>query len=128
MKKLYFIEDDPSIRIIVQTFLAKSFDVTCFENALDALDALESSSKPDIIVTDISMPEMTGFELIQNIRSSLLLDDIPIIILSSKRNSEDRIKCLQSGADDFLVKPFNPEELKFRIQTVLKRYQGYASN
>ena len=67
------------------------------------------------------MPVMDGFELITQLKQSGFFTDIPIIVLSCRDNSSDRIKCLKLGADDYMVKPFNPEELLIRVEKLLVR-------
>ena len=72
------------------------------------------------------MPEMDGFSLLRHLKSSGLFEDIPVIILSSNDNSAEKIRCLKLGADDYLIKPFNPEELDIRIANILKRKEKYV--
>jgi DNA-binding response OmpR family regulator len=67
------------------------------------------------------MPEMDGFEFIKHIRASGFFKEIPLIVLSSYENSSTRINCLRLGADDYMVKPFNPEELEARVENMVKR-------
>ena len=82
---------------------------------------MQQGNLPDVIVADIDMPEMDGFEFIDHVRSSGFLNNIPLIMLSGNDTSEPRIRCLESGADDYMVKPFNPRELAARINGILRR-------
>lgn len=81
---------------------------------------LQAGNVPDLIVSDLEMPKMDGFELITQLKESGYFADIPIMILSSRDSSEDRVKCLKLGAEDYLMKPFNPEELLIRIEKTLQ--------
>ena len=87
---------------------------------------MEQDNIPDIIVSDIDMPEMDGFTLLKNLKSSSIFEDIPFIILSSIDNSAEKIRCLKMGADDYVVKPFNPEELEARIANIIRRKERYV--
>jgi len=82
---------------------------------------LQEGNIPDLILTDLQMPNMDGMELIKRVKTSGYFSDIPIIVLSSKDSSKDRIDCLKLGAEDYIMKPFNPEELLIRIEKVLGR-------
>ncbi len=119
MKKILIIDDKPSISRLIVQFLSKTFEVTTKEDGLQAISWLQEGNIPDLILTDLQMPNMDGFELIARVKESGFFRDIPIVVLSSKDSSTDRIKCLKMGAEDYLVKPFNPEELLIRIERIL---------
>ncbi len=121
MKKILIVDDKISISRLIVQFLSKTFDVTTKEDGLQAISWLHSGNIPDLIITDLQMPNMDGFELISRLKESGFFRDIPIVVLSSKDSSNDRIKCLKMGAVDFLLKPFNPEELLIRIERILER-------
>ncbi len=76
---------------------------------------------PDLIVADIQMPNMNGNDFIKNIRASGFFKEIPLIMLSGIESSQEKVKCLKLGANDYMVKPFNPEELSIRIELLLAR-------
>ena len=80
-----------------------------------------ADSLPDLIISDLHTPVMNGFELIKQLKAGELFNDIPIVVLSGEDNSEMRIKCLDAGADDYVVKPFNPRELESRIKVIFRR-------
>jgi DNA-binding response OmpR family regulator len=120
-RKLLVIDDEPSIRLILEYYFASQFDVVSKSNGLDAMNWLQDGNIADVIVADVDMPYMNGSEFIRQIRASFLYKDIPLIMLSGKDSSRDKIKCLKEGADDYVVKPFNPEELDIRIENILKR-------
>jgi DNA-binding response OmpR family regulator len=122
LQKLIIIEDDLAIKTLLSTVLEYNFTVTAFDNGLDALSYLQQGNIPDIIITDLNTPELNGFELLSQIKDSSFFKGIPVIILSGEEGSETRIKCLEAGADDYILKPFNPRELEVRINVILKRY------
>lgn len=121
MKKILLVEDKPSISRLIVQFLSKTFDVTTKEDGLQALAWLQEGNIPNLIITDLEMPELDGFELIRRVKESGFFRDVPMVVLSSKDSSTDRIKCLKMGAEDYMVKPFNPEELQIRIERILNR-------
>lgn len=120
MKKVLVVDDKSSISDLIVQLLKQSYEVESRSNGLEAMAYLQDGHLPDLIISDLEMPHMNGFELIQAVRESGFFSEIPIIILSSRDSSEDRIKCLKLGADDYMMKPFNPEELLIRIEKTLK--------
>ena len=121
MKKILVVDDKPALSKLIVQFLGKTYDISSQEDGIKALAWLQDGNIPDLILTDIQMPNLNGIELIKRLKESGFFRDIPIFVLSSKESSEDRIKCLRLGADDYLVKPFNPEELSIRIEKILNR-------
>ena len=121
MKKILVVDDKPALSKLIIQFLSKTFEITAREDGIKALLWLQNGNIPDLILTDIQMPNMDGFQLISRLKESGYFKDIPVIVLSSKDSSEDRIKCLRLGADDYIIKPFNPEELLIRMEKILNR-------
>jgi len=119
--RVLVVEDDLNIQLIIKHSLDKNFSVMCFTNGMDALSFLRGGALPDIIITDLNTPEMGGLELIEQLRTSGYFTAIPVLVLSGDENTETRIRCLDSGADDYLVKPFNPRELEARMRAILRR-------
>lgn len=115
------VEDDPTIQLIVKRSLEKRFNVHTYTNGLDALAYLHDGNNVDIIIADLNTPEMGGLELIEQLKASGYFAGIPVLVLSGEESTESRIKCLESGADDYVVKPFNPRELEARINAILRR-------
>ena len=122
LQQLMVIEDDLAIKTLLCTVLEYNFVVTAFENGMEALSSMQKGNVPDIIITDLNTPELNGYELLVQLKASNFFKAIPVIILSGEESSETRIKCLEAGADDYIVKPFNPRELEVRINVILKRY------
>ena len=121
IKKILIIDDKPSISKLIVQILSKTFEVSTKEDGLQAIAWLQAGNIPDLIVTDLQMPIMDGMEFIRRVKESGFFRDIPVVVLSSKDSSADRIKCLKMGAEDYLIKPFNPEELLIRIERILER-------
>lgn len=126
-KKIFAIDDEKSIRFIIESTFKKDFEIETFPNGELALAAMQTGTIPDLIICDIEMPIMNGFEFIKQIRASGFFDDIPLIMLSGKESSDDKIKCFDFGADDYILKPFNPKELLARVNRRLKSIDLYSS-
>ena len=103
------------IRDRLNIYLIKDFDVIYHENVIKAIQWLNEGNYPDLIISDIRMPYMTGKEFLMFLKKNELYKNIPIIMLSSEESTTERIELLQAGAIDYILKPFNPLELKVRI-------------
>jgi DNA-binding response OmpR family regulator len=125
-KKILAIDDEKSIRFIIENTFNKDFEVTSIGNGMDALFYLQTGNLPDVIICDVEMPVLNGFEFIRRIRESGFFDEIPLIMLSGKEESADKIKCVEMGADDYVLKPFNPKELIARIKRRLEFKELYS--
>jgi two-component system, chemotaxis family, chemotaxis protein CheY len=125
-KKILAIDDEKSIRFIIENTFNKDFEVTSISNGMDALFYLQTGNLPDVIICDVEMPVLNGFEFIRRIRESGFFDEIPLIMLSGKEESADKIKCFEMGADDYVLKPFNPKELIARIKRRLEFKELYS--
>jgi len=101
--------------------LGLKYNVVTAGNGAEGLKVLKYKEAPDLVLADIAMPEMDGFDLIKTIRSTETYKNIPVIFLSAKTQSTDRIKGLKLGADDYIIKPFNPEEVELRIENALEK-------
>jgi len=115
------IDDESSIREMIRFALGKSgMSVRCAADARDALAKINETS-PDILLLDWMMPNMSGVELTRRLRKDPLTSEIPIIMLTARVADDDKVVGLNSGADDYIVKPFSPRELIARINAVLRR-------
>ena len=119
--KILIIDDELSIRAVLEAFLKDKYEIIPKNNGFEALAWLQQGNMADLIVADLQMPELDGFELVKNIKASNFFNKIPVIILSGNTSSQERIKCLKVGANDYVLKPFNPEELELRIENLLNR-------
>lgn len=118
-RKLLVVDDDISIIKILRFVLEQEYEVITASDPIKGL-AILSQIHVDGIISDISMPQMDGYDFLTTIRKELK-DPVPIIMLSSKDSSADKIRFLDAGADDYLVKPFNPQELMARLRSVYRR-------
>lgn len=123
--KLLIIDDESSTRRVLQHFLNKEFEVTLKNDGMEAMNWLEAGNDTNFIIADLNMPNLNGKEFIEVIRSSNLFNDVPIIILSGTDESKERIDCLDLGADDFMMKPFNPMEVHAKIKAILRRVKSF---
>ena len=111
-------EDDDEIRNYLQTELSATYRVTACANGRDALKTV-LTRQPDLLISDVMMPEMDGLQLLAEIRANINVSAVPVILLTAKDTDEDRIEGLDVGADAYLTKPFNMEVLKRTIQNLL---------
>ena len=118
--RVLIVDDEPDVRALVRSSLAFARqDLTPLE-AADGDEALAMiyNERPDIVVLDLALPRRDGFALLEQVRQK---SDLPIIVLTARGLEEDKIKGLRLGADDYLTKPFSPQELVARIESVLRR-------
>jgi DNA-binding response OmpR family regulator len=125
--KVLVVEDDLTMQLIIERSIQEQFSVLSFENGRDALSFLQQGDLPDIIISDLNTPVIGGLELIAQLKASGFFSSIPVIVLSGEESTETRIKCLDAGADDYVVKPFNPRELEARIKVILRRSEKFAN-
>jgi two-component system, OmpR family, response regulator len=124
MSKILIVDDDAHIRELVKVFLHnEGFDVIEAGDGLEALKKLESA-RADLVILDIMMPNMDGWELCRQLREAT---DIPLLMLTARGETSQKIKGFQLGTDDYLVKPFEPLELVMRVKALLKRYRVATS-
>ncbi len=121
MSKIIIIDDDVKLSDLIKDFLEPhKYRVVCFNNPVIALSKIKAQ-KPDLIILDITMPEMDGFQVLTKIRED---SKVPVIMLTARGEVSDKIVGLELGADDYLAKPFEPRELLARIQSVFRRTQS----
>lgn len=124
MPKILVVDDDPNIRELVSLFLRREgYEVIEATNGEDALTRLEAV-KPDLAVIDVMMPKMDGWALCSALRESF---DMPLLMLTAKGETAHKVKGFELGADDYVVKPFDPPELIVRVKALLKRYRIASS-
>jgi two-component system OmpR family response regulator len=117
--KVLVVDDEPSITDLVSMALrCERFDVRVAGNGREALEAVESFS-PDLAVLDIIMPDIDGFEVAQRLRNQGV--KLPILFLTARDATEDKVRGLSLGGDDYMTKPFSIEELVARIRSILRR-------
>ncbi|WP_026666510.1 response regulator transcription factor [Butyrivibrio sp. FC2001] len=124
--KILVAEDDVDIISLLRLYLENAnYEVISAENGKEALLAVENE-QPNLFICDIMMPKMSGYEVIKTIRDRG--DNIPILVLSAKNQDSDRILGLDIGADDYMVKPFNPLEIVARVNAMLRRFYKLGSS
>jgi DNA-binding response OmpR family regulator len=123
--RVLVIDDDPDIRALVVELLGRAGLKT--EEAGDGRSGLRAlhQSPPDLVVLDVSMPEMDGWQTLERIRD---LSDVPVLMLTARGAELERVRGLQAGADDYLVKPFGRQELVARIQALLRRSRSHGED
>jgi len=124
--RVLVVDDEPSITDLVSMALRyEQFDVRVAKNGREALDTVESFS-PDLAVLDIMMPGIDGFEVARRLRNQGIR--LPILFLTARDATEDKIRGLTLGGDDYMTKPFSVEELVARIRAILRRVQPAAAS
>lgn len=123
---IWCVDDDNTIRDIeVYTLEQTGFKARGFSDGISMLKALKTEI-PDLIILDIMMPELDGIEVLKRLRAEALYRDIPVIMATAKGTEMDKIVGLNSGADDYLVKPFGVMEMVARVNAVLRRMRKEA--
>jgi two-component system, OmpR family, phosphate regulon response regulator PhoB len=124
--RILVVEDERDIAALVAYHLTKEgYRVRTAEGGNEALEAV-SAERPDLVVLDLMLPGFSGYEVLAEMRRHPELTEVPIIVLTARREESDRIKGLELGADDYLTKPFSPRELVLRVGAVLRRAQSPA--
>jgi DNA-binding response OmpR family regulator len=122
--RILVVEDEPSIREVVSLYLRRAgYQVTIADDGRRALEIL-ANQPPDLVVLDLMLPEVDGLQITRWLRER---GDTPIIMLTARREEGDRIAGLEMGADDYVIKPFSPQELVSRVRAVLRRTRGAVS-
>jgi len=122
MRILVVDDDPPSVKMISFLLREEGYDVISADNGIMALELVDREA-PDLLILDVMMPQLDGFEVCKRIRQK---GDVPIIFLSAKGETVDKVAGLQIGADDYLAKPFEPAELLARVKAVARRAESFA--
>jgi len=121
MEKILVIEDSKDYQFLIQSALNSDFKVVCADSGKAGVEAAKEQ-KPDLILLDISLGEVDGFEVCHLLRGQKETSSIPIIFLSSRNDPHSKVMGFDLGADDYIEKPFEPEELKARIRVRIKQH------
>ncbi|MCB0205641.1 MAG: response regulator transcription factor [Caldilineae bacterium] len=122
MRVLVVDDDAPSLKMTAFLLAEDGYEVFTADNGIDGLRLIEEKL-PDLVILDVMMPGMDGLQVTQRVRATM---NLPIIILSAKGETADRVTGLDVGADDYLAKPFEPSELLARVRSVLRRADAFA--
>lgn len=126
--RILIVEDEAPIRTLISFACAGAgFEVECTDSAVTAQRIVEEN-RPDLVLLDYMLPELSGVEWLEKLHTDPKTKDLPVIMLTARGSESDRVKGLNAGADDYVVKPFMPRELIARIQAVLRRYRFQSQN
>jgi DNA-binding response OmpR family regulator len=118
-KRVLIVDDKPTIAKVIQVYIAETFECVYFEDPIRAISWLQEGNLPDLIISDINMPNMSGVDFLDYVKKNDLFKSIPFVILSSEDSTSQKIALLERGADDYISKPFNPMELKVRLKKIV---------
>ncbi len=118
---LLVVDDNEMMRSFLSHYFKKHFRIETVESVHAAWSYLDKGYSPDLILLDILLPEQNGLDFLNQLKGSILFNDIPVVVLSSMDKSSKRVECLIAGAADYVTKPFNPKELELRVHKQLKR-------
>jgi len=119
---ILIVDDNADMRDYLKRLLSQRYEVTAVEDGIAALSSI-ANSMPDLVLTDVMLPRLDGFGLLQHLRGDRQTSELPIILLSARAGEESRIEGLEAGADDYLIKPFSNRELLARVEACLKLAQ-----
>ena len=126
-KRVLVVDDEPDVTELLEYKLKQAgFLVRAINDPLRVL-GLARDLRPEVIVLDVMMPELNGLQLLKMIRADALLKDTPVLFLTAKGETDDRLRGLQGGADDYVAKPFDAREVVLRIQALAKRAKSAAA-
>ncbi|MBI4436364.1 MAG: response regulator [Candidatus Omnitrophica bacterium] len=121
-KKILVVDDEPDILTLITARLEqKGYQVLVAADGLEGLDAAEKE-KPDLILVDVSMPRMNGFQMVQLLRMEDTLKEIPIIVITASRQKDEAAWRQQAGVDQFILKPFEAEELLAKVEEAFRSH------
>jgi two-component system phosphate regulon response regulator PhoB len=119
--RILVVDDEPDIIALVAYHLARAgYRVSTASTGMEALHAAREE-QPALVVLDLMLPELSGFEVLERMRGDRALAEIPVLMLTARREEPDRVQGLSLGADDYLVKPFSPQELVLRVRNIIRR-------
>ena len=122
--RILAVDDEPDILALVAYHLARAgYRVSTAATGAEALQAAREEH-PALVVLDLMLPELSGFEVLERMRADHALAETPVLMLTARREESDRVQGLSLGADDYLVKPFSPQELVLRVRNILRRTRG----
>jgi two-component system phosphate regulon response regulator PhoB len=126
-ERILVVDDEPDIVALVAYHLARAgYRVSTASTGTEALEA-GREEQPALVVLDLMLPGLSGFEVLERMRADRTLAEIPVLMLTARREEPDRVQGLSLGADDYLVKPFSPQELVLRVRNILRRTKAGAA-
>lgn len=119
-KKILVIDDEKDfVRVIKQTLTNEGYEVITAFNGKEALEKVRNEA-PNLMILDINMPVIDGYEVCKKLRKDPLYKRLPIIMLTVRKDIEDQVKGMKLGSDEYMIKPFDPEELLLRVKNILQ--------
>jgi DNA-binding response OmpR family regulator len=122
MPKVLIADDEPHIRLLIEQTLEdledEGLEILLAENGAEALDQIKEN-KPDIVFLDVMMPKMNGFEVCYEVKNNLKIPNVYIVLLTAKGQEIDKLKGMESGADMYMTKPFNPDDIIKKVREFL---------
>jgi DNA-binding response OmpR family regulator len=122
MPKVLIADDEPHIRLLLEQTLEdledEGLEIFTAENGVEALESIKEN-KPDMVFLDVMMPKMNGFEVCSEVKNNLKIPDIYIVLLTAKGQEIDKLKGMESGADMYMTKPFNPDDIVKKVREIL---------
>ncbi len=126
--KIMVVEDNPDMQELIHTLLADSYDCVLANNGAEAWSWLEMENPEiadiELILSDVMMPEMNGYTLLERVKAHERWQKLPAVMLTARSAEEDKLQALRMGVDDYLLKPFSPEELKARLNNLISNYRA----
>ena len=126
LTRILLVDDNP--KYLEEVLPLYGFDLTCAKNGIQALQILSNDSKFDMVLLDVMMPDMTGWEVLKSIRNNPVLKNLPVIMVTAVSEDQKMISGLKIGADDYIIKPFILPNLLARIEAVLRRTKRQSEN
>ena len=126
--KVLVVEDNAELKVYIYNSLISRYEVRDASNGREAMRLMEDGWIPDMIVTDLMMPEMNGIELINNVRNDFNISHIPIVLITAKHENDTQLKAMKYGADGYIAKPFTMELLMAKIDNMLERRKNLLSS
>jgi DNA-binding response OmpR family regulator len=120
-KQILVIDDSKAIRFLLQTILSKDYQVITMPDGCSAMYWLSKKNLPDLLIADPQLPDMENWELVEQLSSSGIYGNIPLLVLSGLDNEETQVKCLEYGVVKYFLKPFNPVDLLSSINSVIRK-------
>ena len=119
-KRILILDDKETLATVLSIYLMSEYDCIWLQDGVQGMKWLQEGNLPNLIISDIRMPEMRGDDFLEWIKANELFKHIPVIMLSSEDSTTERIRLLEIGAEDYIVKPFNPMELKIRVKKIIE--------
>ena len=121
--QILIIDDDKAMCQLLEKLYEKNYDVVTKYDGMSAMYWLVQGNIPDIIITDLDMPNLNGEEFIKNLKKSGYYKDVPFIIITGYNDKEQKVRIMKLGIHDYFVKPFNPKDLLFSTEVALKHHK-----